>query len=161
QAAALAAVGHQVVCVDIDPRKIPQLQRGVPTIHDPGLAERHERNLAEGRLGFTTQAPDAALHANIFFFAFAPLPTEDDDADLGHVLDVAREIARLMERDKTLIIKSTVPVGTADRVLAVARETLAELGKGMLNVSIVSNPEFLREGSAVNDCIRPDRIVAG
>lgn len=161
QAAALADVGHQVVCVDIDPRKIAQLQRGVPTIHEPGLAEMLERNLAEGRLGFTTQASDAVLHADIIFIAVGTPPNEDGSADLGHVLDVAREIARLMDSDKTLIIKSTVPVGTADRVLAVARETLAELGKGMLNVSIVSNPEFLREGSAVNDCIRPDRIVAG
>lgn len=161
QAAALADVGHRVVCVDIDPKKVAQLQQGVPTIHEPGLADMLERNLAEGRLGFTTQALDAVSHAEVIFIAVGTPPNEDGSADLVHVLDVAREIAHLMTEDKILIIKSTVPVGTADRVLSTARQTLVEQGKLALNVSIVSNPEFLREGSAVHDCIRPDRIVAG
>lgn len=161
QAVALADVGHRVICVDIDPGKVAQLQRGVPTIHEPGLAEMLERTLADATLGFTTQALDAVAHADIIFIAVGTPPNEDGSADLRHVLDVAREIARLMASDKILIIKSTVPVGTADRVLAAAQQELEEQGKASLKVSVISNPEFLREGSAVSDCIRPDRIIVG
>lgn len=161
QAAALSDVGHRVICVDIDAHRISQLQRAVPPIHERGLTELLERNLAEGTLGFTTQALDAVAHADILFIAVGTPPHEDGSADLGHVLDVARDIARLMDSHKTLVIKSTVPVGTADLVQRTVAEELLSLGKAGLSVDVVSNPEFLREGSAVEDCMKPDRIIIG
>lgn len=161
QAAALSDVGNRVICVDVDAHKISQLQRAVPPIHERGLTELLERNLAEGTLGFTTQALDAVSHADLLFIAVGTPPHEDGSADLGHVLDVAREIARLMDCNKTLVIKSTVPVGTADLVHETVVEELAQLGKAALAINVVSNPEFLREGSAVEDCMKPDRIIIG
>ncbi|HLT05157.1 MAG TPA: UDP-glucose/GDP-mannose dehydrogenase family protein, partial [Pseudomonas sp.] len=161
QAATMADVGHRVVCVDIDANKIKQLQRGVPTIHEPGLSTLLEDNLKAGRLSFSTQASDAVVHGELIFIAVGTPPDEDGSADLSHVLTVTREIAAQMTGDRTLIIKSTVPVGTAGEVERTALEELARLGKGHLRVRVVSNPEFLKEGSAVNDCMRPDRIIVG
>jgi UDPglucose 6-dehydrogenase len=161
QAVTMADVGHRVVCVDIDANKINQLQRAVPPIHEPGLSALLEDNLKAARLFFSTQASDAVAHAAVIFIAVGTPPDEDGSADLHHVLDVTRAIAGLMEQDRTLVIKSTVPVGTARQVEHTAREELARLGKAHLRVRVVSNPEFLKEGSAVNDCMRPDRIIVG
>ena len=161
QAAALADVGHRVLCVDIDTHKINQLSMGVPPISEPGLPAMLEDNIKQGRLLFSTQASDAVAHAELIFIAVGTPPDEDGSADLSHVLEVTRQIARLMEADRTLICKSTVPVGTADKVLALARDELQALGKAHLQVRVVSNPEFLKEGSALADCMRPDRIIVG
>lgn len=161
QAAALADVGHRVLCVDIDEVKIKQLQRAVPPIQEPGLSAMIDDNLREGRLFFSTQASDAVIHGQLIFIAVGTPSDEDGSADLRHVLGVTREIASHMQADRTLVIKSTVPVGTASQVEAVARAELDRLGKGRLAVRVVSNPEFLKEGSAVNDCVRPDRIIVG
>ncbi|SFA92258.1 UDP-glucose dehydrogenase family protein [Azotobacter beijerinckii] len=161
QAAALADVGHRVLCVDIDEVKIKQLQRAVPPIQEPGLSAMIDDNLREGRLSFSTQASDAVIHGQLIFIAVGTPSDEDGSADLRHVLGVTREIASHMQADRTLVIKSTVPVGTASQVEAVARAELDRLGKGRLAVRVVSNPEFLKEGSAVNDCVRPDRIIVG
>lgn len=161
QAAALADVGHRVLCVDVDAHKISQLRQGVPPIHEPGLSGMLEENIKEGRLSFSTQASDAVAHAELIFIAVGTPPDEDGSADLSHVLGVTRQIAGLMAAHRTLIIKSTVPVGTADKVAALAREELDRLGKHQLQVRVVSNPEFLKEGSALADCMRPDRIIVG
>ncbi|MNN03907.1 UDP-glucose 6-dehydrogenase YwqF [compost metagenome] len=161
QAAALADVGHRVLCIDIDAHKISQLRQGVPPISEPGLSSMLEENIKEGRLLFSTQASDAVNHAELIFIAVGTPPDEDGSADLSHVLGVTRQIAGLMDADRTLIIKSTVPVGTADKVAALARDELERLGKGALKVRVVSNPEFLKEGSALADCMRPDRIIVG
>jgi len=157
----MADVGHRVVCVDIDANKIKQLQRAVPTIHEPGLSTLLEDNLKAARLSFTTQASDAVAHGSLIFIAVGTPPDEDGSADLHHVLDVTRTIVGLMNEDRTLVIKSTVPVGTARQVEQTAREELSRLGKAHLCVRVVSNPEFLKEGSAVSDCMRPDRIIVG
>ncbi|QCI12588.1 UDP-glucose/GDP-mannose dehydrogenase family protein [Pseudomonas putida] len=161
QAAALADVGHRVLCVDVDTHKINQLRQGVPPISEPGLSELLEDNIREGRLSFSTQASDAVSHAELIFIAVGTPPDENGSADLSHVLDVTRQITELMEGDRTLIVKSTVPVGTADQVLVLARDELQRLGKAQLQVRVVSNPEFLKEGSALADCMRPDRIIVG
>ncbi|WP_312936782.1 UDP-glucose/GDP-mannose dehydrogenase family protein [Pseudomonas sp.] len=161
QAVALADVGHRVLCVDVDTHKISQLSQGVPPISEPGLSELLEDNLQAGRLSFSTQASDAVAHAELLFIAVGTPPDEDGSADLSHVLDVTRQIAALMTSNRTVIIKSTVPVGTADQVKALALGELRRLGKGELSVSVVSNPEFLKEGSALADCMRPDRIIVG
>lgn len=161
QAATMADAGHRVVCIDIDANKIKQLQRGVPTIHEPGLSSLLEENLKAGRLSFSTQPSDAVTHGELVFIAVGTPPDEDGSADLSHVLAVTREIAGLMQDDRTLVIKSTVPVGTAHEVEQTARQELSRLGKQHLQVRVVSNPEFLKEGSAVADCTRPDRIVIG
>ncbi|WP_349572972.1 UDP-glucose dehydrogenase family protein [Azotobacter salinestris] len=161
QAAALADVGHRVLCVDIDELKIRQLQRAVPPIQEPGLSVMIDDNLREGRLSFSTQASDAVIHGQLIFIAVGTPPDEDGSADLRHVLEATREIAGHMQEDRTLVIKSTVPVGTASQVEAAARAELERLDKGHLVVRVVSNPEFLKEGSAVNDCVRPDRIIVG
>ncbi|MBJ9976486.1 UDP-glucose/GDP-mannose dehydrogenase family protein [Pseudomonas sp. S75] len=161
QAAALADVGHRVLCVDVDAHKINQLRQGVPPISEPGLADLLEDNTRDGRLLFSTQASDAVSHAELIFIAVGTPPDEDGSADLSHVLDVTRQIAELMTADRTLIVKSTVPVGTADQVLKLARECLRSQGKEQLNVRVVSNPEFLKEGTALADCMRPDRIIVG
>jgi UDPglucose 6-dehydrogenase len=161
QAAALAEVGHRVLCVDIDEQKIQHLQKAVPPIQEPGLSAMIDDNLREGRLSFSTQASDAVAHGHLIFIAVGTPPDEDGSADLRHVLGVTHEIVRHMQADRTLVIKSTVPVGTARRVAATAREELDRLGKGQLQVRVASNPEFLKEGCAVNDCIRPDRIIVG
>ncbi|MDR0280570.1 MAG: UDP-glucose/GDP-mannose dehydrogenase family protein [Paucimonas sp.] len=161
QAAALADVGHRVLCVDVDAHKISQLRQGVPPIHEPGLSAMLEDNIRDGRLLFSTQASDAVTHAELVFIAVGTPPDEDGSADLSHVLGVTRQIAELMDADRTLIIKSTVPVGTADQVAQLARDTLDRLGKLSLKARVVSNPEFLKEGSALADCLRPDRIIVG
>ena len=160
QAAVLADVGHDVVCVDIDANKIEALRSGAVPIYEPGLEELVERNLAENRLHFTTDANAGIEHGELQFIAVGTPPDEDGSADLKYVLAVAHTIASAMTAPKIVVNKSTVPVGTADRVRDTMSATLA--GRGAeIPFHVVSNPEFLKEGAAVEDCMRPDRIVIG
>lgn len=160
QGAVLADVGHDVVCVDIDAAKVAALQAGRIPIHEPGLTPLVLDNQAAGRLRFTTDAAAGVAHGELIFLAVGTPPDEDGSADLQHVLAVARTIATHMTAPKTIVNKSTVPVGTADQVAAAVRAVLA--GRGVqIGFEVVSNPEFLKEGAAVADCKRPDRIVIG
>lgn len=158
--ACLAEVGHDVVCVDVDQQKIDGLNKGVLPIWEPGLDAIVTRNTTEGRLRFTTNPAEAVQHADIQFIAVGTPPDEDGSADLRYVVEVAQTIARHMQNYKVIINKSTVPVGTADRVDLSVRETLAAR-QSALEFDVVSNPEFLKEGAAVGDFLKPDRIVIG
>lgn len=156
----LAEVGHDVVCVDIDAVKVDGLNRGVVPIYEPGLEPMVKANHAAGRLNFTTDAGKAIAHGDIVFIAVGTPPDEDGSADLQYVLAVARTIGRNIERPTVIVDKSTVPVGTADKVRAtIAAELQAR--EAQVAFDVVSNPEFLKEGAAVEDCMRPDRIVIG
>ncbi|GAB6050404.1 UDP-glucose/GDP-mannose dehydrogenase family protein [Hydrogenophilus islandicus] len=158
--ACFAEMGNTVWCVDIDEAKIAGLKEGRLPIYEPGLDEIVVRNHREGRLLFTTLLADAAKECDLFFIAVGTPPQEDGSADLQHVLGVARQIGEVIERDAIVVDKSTVPVGTAERVKAAIDEQLAARGKH-LAVAVVSNPEFLKEGAAVEDFMRPDRIIVG
>lgn len=160
QGAVLADVGHDVMCVDVDAAKVAALQAGRIPIHEPGLQPMVQANQAAGRLHFTTDAAEGVAHGDLIFLAVGTPPDEDGSADLQHVLAVARTIASHMAGPKTIVNKSTVPVGTADKVAATVRAALAERGAAIA-FEVVSNPEFLKEGAAVADCKRPDRIVIG
>jgi UDPglucose 6-dehydrogenase len=160
QGAVLADVGHQVICVDVDAAKIAALQAGRVPIHEPGLEPLVRANQAAGRLRFSTDAADGVAHGELICLAVGTPPDEDGSADLQHVLAVARTIARHMSGPKTIVNKSTVPVGTADKVARTVREELTARGAAHA-FEVVSNPEFLKEGAAVADCMRPDRIVIG
>ena len=160
QATVLAAVGHDVVCVDVDAAKVEGLKKGVVPIFEPGLAPLVKENHEAGRLRFTTDAMEGVAHGELQFIAVGTPPDEDGSADLKYVLAVARTIATHMTAPRIIINKSTVPVGTADRVKAAISAVLAERGEGF-EFCVASNPEFLKEGAAVNDCMRPDRIVIG
>ena len=156
----LAEVGNQVVCVDIDKAKVDGLNRGVIPIYEPGLEELVLANHASGRLTFTTEAQAPIEHGDIIFIAVGTPPDEDGSADLQYVLTVARTIGRYLNRPAVIVNKSTVPVGTADRVREAIAGELRERGAA-IEFDVVSNPEFLKEGDAVKDCMRPDRIVIG
>jgi len=156
----LAEVGHDVICVDIDPAKVDGLNRGIVPIYEPGLSPMVTANHAAGRLRFTTDASAAIAHGDVIFIAVGTPPDEDGSADLQYVLAVATTIGRHIERPCTVVNKSTVPVGTADRVKATIEAELASRNADVA-FDVVSNPEFLKEGDAVNDCMRPDRIVIG
>ena len=156
----LADVGHDVICVDIDVAKIEGLNAGRVPIYEPGLEPMVRANHAAGRLRFTVDAPDAIEHAEIIFIAVGTPPDEDGSADLRYVLDVARTIGAHLARPVVVVDKSTVPVGTADKVRATIAAGLAGRGAD-IQFEVASNPEFLKEGDAVNDCMRPDRIVIG
>ncbi|QQP97321.1 UDP-glucose dehydrogenase family protein [Lysobacter enzymogenes] len=156
----LADVGHDVVCVDIDQAKVEGLNRGVIPIYEPGLESMVKANHASGRLHFTTDAAGAIAHGDLIFIAVGTPPDEDGSADLKYVLAVAQTIGRHIERPVIVVNKSTVPVGTADKVQATIAAELAARG-AQVAFDIASNPEFLKEGDAVNDCMRPDRIVIG
>ncbi|RMH94922.1 UDP-glucose/GDP-mannose dehydrogenase family protein [Lysobacter pythonis] len=158
--ACLAEVGHQVVCVDVDAAKVAGLENGVIPIYEPGLESMVKANHAAGRLRFTTDAASAVDFGDVVFIAVGTPPDEDGSADLQYVLAVARSIGRHLARPAVVVDKSTVPVGTADKVRAVIAETLAGRGAD-IRFEVVSNPEFLKEGDALNDCMRPDRIVIG
>ena len=160
QGAVLADVGHQVLCVDVDAAKVAALQAGQIPIHEPGLDKLVTANHANGRLRFTTDAAEGVLHSGVIFLAVGTPPDEDGSADLQYVLAVARTIAQHMNGPRIVINKSTVPVGTADKVRAVIAEGLAARGVDYA-FDVVSNPEFLKEGAAVADCQRPDRIIIG
>ncbi|WP_334186899.1 UDP-glucose dehydrogenase family protein, partial [Noviherbaspirillum sp.] len=158
--ACLAEVGNDVFCLDIDPDKIEQLNAGKITIHEPGLLELVVRNHAAGRLTFSTDVAAAVAHGDIQFIAVGTPPDEDGSADLQYVLAAARNIGRHMNGFRAIVNKSTVPVGTADKVREVVRAEIEERGSDAA-FSVVSNPEFLKEGAAVEDFMRPDRIVIG
>jgi UDPglucose 6-dehydrogenase len=160
QGAVLADVGHEVVCVDVDAAKVAALQAGRIPIHEPGLEPLVQAGQAAGRLRFTTDAAAGVAHGELIFLAVGTPPDEDGSADLQHVLAVARTIAAHMDGPRTIVNKSTVPVGTADRVAAALRQGLAARGADF-PFEVVSNPEFLKEGAAVADCQRPDRIIIG
>lgn len=161
QGAVLAEVGHDVVCVDIDANKVELLKQGHIPIYEPGLEALVKENHASGRLNFTTDAAAGVKHGEVQFIAVGTPPDEDGSADLKYVLAVAESIAQHMESHQIIIDKSTVPVGTADKVSARIAHVLALRERKDLSFDVVSNPEFLKEGSAVADCMRPDRIVIG
>jgi UDPglucose 6-dehydrogenase len=156
----LAEVGHDVVCVDVDTAKVEGLNRGVVPIYEPGLTPMVKANHAAGRLRFTTDAAAAVAHGELVFIAVGTPPDEDGSADLQYVLAVARTIGEHLARPVVVVDKSTVPVGTADKVRTAIATTLADRGADIA-FDVVSNPEFLKEGAAVDDCMRPDRIVVG
>ncbi|MGE5097338.1 MAG: UDP-glucose dehydrogenase family protein, partial [Betaproteobacteria bacterium] len=158
--ACLADMGNHVMCLDVDERKIARLRQGEIPIHEPGLDTIVRNNMAAGRLAFTTQAKEAANYAVIQMIAVGTPPGEDGSADLQYVLAAARNVAQHMDGPRIIVDKSTVPVGTADRVKAAVAEVLAKRGAKHA-FSMVSNPEFLKEGAAVEDFMRPDRIVIG
>jgi UDPglucose 6-dehydrogenase len=158
--ACLADMGNHVVCLDVDERKIRLLEEGGVPIHEPGLEQLLRRNAAVGRLQFTTDVAAAVNHGTLQLIGVGTPPDEDGSADLRHVLDAARSIGRHMTDYKVVVDKSTVPVGTAERV----RSAIAgELMRREIDVefAVVSNPEFLKEGAAVEDFMRPDRIIVG
>ncbi len=153
--ACLAETGNEVVCADVDAAKIDGLKNNILPIYEPGLEEYVERNQADGRLGFTTDVPGAVAAAEVIFIAVGTPPDEDGSADLRHVLSVAGQIGEHMSREVVVVTKSTVPVGTAEKVeRAVAR-------KARFPFHVCSNPEFLKEGAALEDFMKPDRVVLG
>ncbi len=151
----LAEAGNAVTCVDVDAAKIATLVGGGVPIYEPGLEELIRRNVRERRLGFTTSLPDAMADTEVAFIAVGTPPGETGEADLGYVLAAAREIGRCIRRYTVVVNKSTVPVGSAERVEEAIREVASS------HFDVVSNPEFLKEGSAIDDFTRPDRIVVG
>ncbi|WP_226468392.1 UDP-glucose dehydrogenase family protein [Luteimonas panaciterrae] len=156
----LAEVGHDVVCVDIDQAKVDGLNNGVIPIYEPGLEPMVKANHAAGRLRFTTDAAQAVAHGDVIFIAVGTPPDEDGSADLQYVLAVARTVGEHLDRPAVIVDKSTVPVGTADKVRTAIANALAARNVEIA-FDVVSNPEFLKEGAAVEDCMRPDRIVIG
>ncbi|MDH3209442.1 MAG: UDP-glucose/GDP-mannose dehydrogenase family protein [Burkholderiaceae bacterium] len=158
--ACLAEMGNSVLCLDVDPKKIAVLEAGGLPIHEPGLDEIVARNIAAGRMHFTTDVARAVAHGTVQFIAVGTPPDEDGSADLQYVLAAARNIGFHMTDYKVVVDKSTVPVGTADKVRSAIADELAQRGVDV-RFSVVSNPEFLKEGTAVDDFMRPDRIVIG
>jgi len=159
--ACLAEQGNNVFCLDLDPKKIDILNSGGVPIYEPGLKEMIERNRAAGRLQFSTDIAASVAHGDIQFIAVGTPPDEDGSADLQYVVAAARNIGRHMTTAKVIVDKSTVPVGTADKVAAAVTQELEERNLSPELCSVVSNPEFLKEGAAVEDFMRPDRIVIG
>ncbi len=158
--ACLAEMGNDVLCFDVDAKKIAILQGGGIPIHEPGLDQMVARNVAAGRLHFTTDVERSVAHGALQFIAVGTPPDEDGSADLQYVLAAARNIGRHMSEFKVVVDKSTVPVGTADKVRATIAEALATRGVDT-SFAVVSNPEFLKEGAAIDDFMRPDRIIVG
>jgi len=158
--ACLADVGNEVLCLDLDAAKVARLRAGEIPIHEPGLEEVVRRNVAAGRLRFTTDPAQGVDFGTVQFIAVGTPPDEDGSADLRHVLEAARNIGRHMRGYRLVVNKSTVPVGTADHVREAVAAELAARGE-QLAFSVVSNPEFLKEGAAVDDFMRPERIVVG
>lgn len=160
-AACLADLGNDVLCVDQDPARIVLLQAGGVPIYEPGLDDLIVRNLEAGRLRFTHQLSAGVAHAEVLFIAVGTPPLEDGSADLQHVLAVARQVGACVAHSLVVVNKSTVPVGTAEAVASAIGEALQARGSEGLEVTVVSNPEFLKEGAAIEDFMRPDRIVVG
>ena len=157
----LAEVGNDVICMDIDETKIEKLKQGIIPIYEPGLEAMVKENQEAGRLRFTADVKEAVGHGLFQFIAVGTPPDEDGSADLQYVLAVAKSIAQHMEGYRVVIDKSTVPVGTADKVKEAMSHVLQERGKNDLEFDVVSNPEFLKEGAALDDFMKPDRIVVG
>lgn len=156
----LAQVGNEVLCVDVDPAKIDMLNRGESPIYEPGLADMLKTNQASGRLRFTLDPAEGVEHGLFQFIAVGTPPDEDGSADLQYVLAVAESIGQHISEYRIIVNKSTVPVGTGDKVRDRVRDTLEKRGQS-IEFDIVSNPEFLKEGAAIDDFMRPDRIVVG
>ena len=158
--ACLAEMGNHVLCVDVDADKVSRLKRGEMPIYEPGLEAIVQRNHSAGRLDFTTDANAAVTHGEVIFIAVGTPPDEDGSADLSYVLAVAATVGQQLEHTAVIVNKSTVPVGTAD---AVRGAISAELRKRNVDpvFDVVSNPEFLKEGAALEDCLRPERIIVG
>ncbi|HRP09328.1 MAG TPA: UDP-glucose/GDP-mannose dehydrogenase family protein, partial [Gemmatimonadales bacterium] len=154
-AACLAETGNEVIAADHDTAKVEALRAGRMPIYEPGLEPMVQRNMAAGRLRFTDDLGEAIRHGEVIFIAVGTPPGEDGSADLQHVLDVASTIGRHLERFAVVVSKSTVPVGTADKVRDAIR------GETMVEFAIASNPEFLKEGAAIEDFMKPDRVVLG
>src|SRR5690606_38461508 len=150
-----AETGNTVTCIDIDKEKVDKLKSGRITIYEPGLEQLFERNIKQGRLLFTTSLSDGIKGADVIFLALPTPPGEDGSADLKYILAVANELGPLLEEYTVIVDKSTVPVGTADKV----RDRIAK--KAKVEFDVVSNPEFLREGVAVEDFMKPERVVIG
>lgn len=159
--ACLADLGNDVVCLDINSEKIQLLNSGVVPIHEPGLHEVIERNVASGRLSFTTDVAASVAHGLVQMIAVGTPSDEDGSADLRYVLDAARSVGKHLTDYKVVVNKSTVPVGTADKVKGAIAAELSQRAAQGLKFSVVSNPEFLKEGAAIEDFNRPDRIVIG
>jgi UDPglucose 6-dehydrogenase len=159
-AACFADVGNEVLCVDIDAGKVARLRNGEVPIYEPGLTELVHKNIGEGRLRFTTTAAEGVAHGLYQFIAVGTPPNEDGSADLKYVLEVARSIGEHMTEYRIIVSKSTVPVGTADKVRKTVRAALAGRNR-TIEFDVVSNPEFLKEGDAINDFNKPDRIIVG
>jgi UDPglucose 6-dehydrogenase len=159
-AACLSDMGNSVLCVDVDAGRVTRLQQGHVPIHEPGLSELLARNVSAGRLRFTDDAAAAVDHGTIVFIAVGTPPSPDGSADLTGVLEVARTIGRHMSDYKVVVDKSTVPVGTADRVREVLLDAL-RVRQALVPFSVVSNPEFLKEGAAIQDFMHPDRVIIG
>ena len=155
-----AEMGIEVTCVDVNAEKIRSLQQGEMPIYEPGLEEMVRRNVAAGRLHFTTRLADCLAGAEVVFSAVGTPPDEDGSADLQHVLEVAREFGRHINQYTILVTKSTVPVGTARKVKQVVQEELDKRGV-QIEFDVASNPEFLKEGAAIKDFMSPDRVVVG
>jgi len=158
--ACFAEAGNHVLCVDIDAGKVARLQQGEIPIHEPGLDDLVKRNFEKGRLKFTTSAEEGIAHGLFQFIAVGTPPEEDGSADLSHVLAVAETIGQHMNEYRIVVDKSTVPVGTADKVRERIEQTLGERGV-KVEYDVVSNPEFLKEGAAIADFMKPDRVVVG
>ncbi len=159
-AAGFAEKGHSVICVDVDANRVAQLQQGQIPLYEPGLADLLRRQISVGRLHYTTNAVHAIQHSTLYFIAVGTPSDKEGSADLQYVLQVAETIGRHMEHNALVVDKSTVPVGTGDKVAHILQQQLA-LRRINVMVDVVSNPEFLREGSALNDFFYPDRIVIG
>jgi UDPglucose 6-dehydrogenase len=155
-----AEIGIDVTCVDIDKEKIEKLKKGISPIYEPGLDEMLARNIEKGRLSFTTDLTSCVNDADVIFSAVGTPPDEDGSADLQYVLDVARTVGKVMNKHLILVTKSTVPVSTAIKVRKAIQDELDKRGK-KLTFDVVSNPEFLKEGAAIDDFMKPDRIVVG
>ena len=158
--ACFSEMGNHVTCVDIDEQKLTKLRQGVVPIHEPGLAQLVEKNTAAGTLDFSSSIEDSLNQSQVVFIAVGTPPNEDGSADLSHVLSVARQIGDKLTSPIIVVDKSTVPVGTADKVLEMITERLNQRGE-TIDFDVVSNPEFLKEGAAVADFMSPDRIVIG
>ncbi|MCS6946200.1 MAG: UDP-glucose/GDP-mannose dehydrogenase family protein, partial [Steroidobacteraceae bacterium] len=158
--ACLAEAGNNVLCVDVDAEKIARLKRGEVPIYEPGLDTLMQRNAQAGRIDFTTDAAAGVAHGLFQLIAVGTPPNEDGSADLRHVLDVARTIAAHMNEYRIVVDKSTVPVGTADQVRAEIAATLRARGVEV-EFDVVANPEFLKEGAAIGDFMKPDRVIVG
>lgn len=160
QGVILAEFGMQAVCMDVDVQKIERLRQGILPIYEPGLGELLDKNMSQGRLRFTSDMQSAVLESEVIFIAVGTPPQEDGSADLHYVEQVARQIGQFMDGYRVIVDKSTVPVGTGKYVRAIIQQELEKRGENF-EFDVVSNPEFLREGKAVQDCLRPDRVVIG
>ena len=158
--ACFAEAGNNVLCVDVNEEKVAMLRRGESPIHEPGLEEMLKKNLAAGRIAFTTDAAEGVKHGLFQFIAVGTPPDEDGSADLKYVLAVAEAIGTHINEYRVVVTKSTVPVGTADKVKGRIEATLQSRGV-QVEFDTVSNPEFLKEGAAIGDFMKPDRIVVG